>query len=94
MAFRTAFDEQLKRIRACIKNKLFELTKEFKYFKCQQNLRIEFEKEGVLNEIKFVDPWFVSCKKEFEDINIDEFIDKQQNDLSMGVASWIHEGSG
>ena len=44
MAFRTEFDEQLKRIRACIKNKLFELTKEFKYFKCQQNLRIEFEK--------------------------------------------------
>ena len=52
------------------------------------------KKEGVLNEIKFVDPWFVSCKKVFEDINIDEFIDKQHNGLSMGVANWIHEGSG
>ena len=52
------------------------------------------KKEGVLNEIKFVDPWFNSCKKVFEAINIDEFIDKQHNDLSMGVANWIHEGSG
>ena len=37
-------DEQLKLTRSSIKNKLFEISEEFREFKFQQNLRIEFTK--------------------------------------------------
>ena len=36
-------DGQLELKRSCIKNKLFEITKEFKDFKIQQNLKVEFK---------------------------------------------------
>ena len=38
------YDEQLKLAISCIKNKLSKTSKEFKEFKFQQNLRIEFTK--------------------------------------------------
>ena len=38
------YDEQLQLTRCSIENKLFEIAKEFKEFKCQQHLRIEFTK--------------------------------------------------
>ena len=88
-------DEQLKLTRLCIKNEFFEITKEFKDFKFKQNLRLEFEKEEkVLKEIMFLDRWPNSYKKVYNDITIDKLLDKQQNDLSVRIENWTHEGSG
>ena len=46
----------------------------------QQNLRLEFEKERVLDEIVFADPWLDSYKEVSDDINIDQLLDKKHND--------------
>ena len=55
---------------------MFEITEEFKYFKFQQNLRVEFTKtDEVFNNKIFADPWLESEKIEFNDINIDELLD-------------------
>ena len=54
-------DEQLNLTRSCIKNKLFEITKELKELKFQQNIQVEFLKDDkVVKEMIFVGPlhWF------------------------------------
>ena len=53
------YAEQLKLAISCIKNKLSKTSKEFKEFKFQQNLRIEFTKndKDFKNKI-FSDPRF------------------------------------
>ena len=58
----------------------YEITKEFKEFKFQQNLSTEFIKndETFKNKI-FADKIFDSEKLEFIDTNIDELIDIQHN---------------
>ena len=45
--------------KSCIKNKLFEISGEFREFKFQQNLRTEFTKndKAFKNQI-FAAPWF------------------------------------
>lgn len=59
------------------------MTKEFKEYKFQQKLNIEFTKdENVFKETIFVDSWLISDKKIFDDINFDKLLDKQQNELS------------
>ena len=78
-----------------MKSKLFQTTKEFKEFKFQQNLRIEFTKnDKVFKNRIFADPWFDSEKIEFNDTNIDELLDIQHNQLSSRVERWTYEGPG
>ena len=79
-------DKQLNLTRSSVKNKLFEITKEFKDFKFQQSLGIEY------NEI-LTDPQFDSGKIQFN-INIDELLNIQHNQLSSKVERWTYEGSG
>ena len=56
-------DQQLKLTRTSIKNKLFEISKEFKDFKLKQYVRTEFtEKDGVFKNKIFADPRFNSEK--------------------------------
>ena len=77
----------------CVLNKSFEVTKEFKDFKFQQNLKGEYNKgKKTFNETIFVDPRFDSHKQEFSDMKIDGLLDKQHNDLSIKIEKWIHEG--
>ena len=47
-------DKQLNFIRSSIKNKLFKITKEFKGFKFQQNLRMEFIKSITFLRIRIL----------------------------------------
>lgn len=62
-----------------LKEKLFEIIKELKYFKFQQNLKTQFKKDKKFLEKKiFVDPW----------------LDKQHNDLSVRIENWTREDSG
>ena len=42
----------------------------------------------------FVDPEFDSHKKLFDDITIDELLDKQHSDLCARIESQKHEGLG
>ena len=80
--------------RSSIKNKIFEITKEFKEFRFQQNLPVELAKNDEVFKSKiFTDPWFDLEEIEFSYINIDELIDIQNNQLSSRVERWIHEGS-
>ena len=77
------YDNQLKLPGTCNKSKLPE---EFKKFKIQQKLQVGFTTdEKVLKEIIFVAPWIVSYKQEFEDIIIDELIDKEHNETFTKV---------
>ena len=56
-------DQQLKLTRSSIKNKLFEISKEFKDFKLKQYVRTEFtEKDEVFKNKIFADPRFNSEK--------------------------------
>ena len=56
-------DDHLNLTRFSIKNKLFEITKEFKEFKFQQNLGIEFSKnDEVFKSNILADPWLDSEK--------------------------------
>ena len=53
------YEEQLSLTRSSIKNKLFQITEEFKEFKFQQNLRIKLTKNDYIFQNKiFADPWF------------------------------------
>lgn len=73
----------LKYARPCIKTKLFEIAKEIKDFKFQKNWRIEIKKqEKALNQ------------KIFEDLTIDELLEKQHNDLSARIENRTHESLG
>lgn len=77
------YDNQLKLPRTYNKSKLPE---EFKKFKIQQKLQVGFTTdEKVLKEIIFIAPWIVSYKQEFEDIIIDELIDKEHNETFIKV---------
>ena len=75
--------------------KIYEIIKEFKDFKFQQNLRIEFTKndEPFKNKI-FADPWFGLERFKFKNINIDEILDIQHKRLSSRVENWTYEVSG
>ena len=59
-----------------IKNKLFEIAKEFKEFKFRQNLRVYFTKndEDLVNKV-FANLWLDSEKLEFNDTNINKLLD-------------------
>ena len=81
MIYSKKYDEHLNLIRSAIKNKLFDITKEFIVFEFQENLQIEFTK----NDEVFKNNWFDSEKIEFNDINIDELLDIQQNQFSLRV---------
>ena len=50
--------------------------------------------EKVIQETIFVDPWFDSHKETFDDICIDEVLNKQQNKRSEKIQNWTHESSG
>ena len=75
--------------------KIYEIIKEFKDFKFQQNLRIEFTKndEPFKNKI-FADPWFGVERFKFKNITIDEILDIQHKRLSSRVENWTYEVSG
>ena len=61
---------------------LFEVTKEFKEIKFQQNIRIKFTKnDEVFKNKVFADQWFDSQEIELNLINIDELLDTQHNQL-------------
>ena len=58
--------------------KLLEITKEFKEYRFQQNLPVEFSKDDkVLKETIFADPWLHRNNVEFVDINIKELLDRK-----------------
>ena len=65
---------------------MFEITKEFKEFKFQQNFWIGFtERDKVFKNKKFADPWFGSGNIKVNNINIDELLDIPHNHLSSRV---------
>ena len=66
------FNKQFKLTRPCTKNNLFEITKKIKDYK--------FDK--LYKDITFVKPELDSYKEVFDDINIDELLDKQLNELA------------
>ena len=66
------FNKQFKLTRPCTKNNLFEITKKIKDYK--------FDK--LYKDITFVEPELDSYKEVFDDINIDEVLDKQLNELA------------
>ena len=65
--------------------------------KFRQNLKAELQKDEVLEEVteetKFVDPCRDSCKCVFDDVSIDEPLNKQNNDLSSRIEIFPCEGS-
>ena len=66
------FNKQFKLTRPCTKNNLFEITKKIKDYK--------FDK--LYKDITFVEPELDSYKEVFDDIFIDELLDKQLNELA------------
>ena len=51
-------------VRSCITNKLFEITEEFKEFKCAQNVQVEISKhDKFFKEIIFVDHGLIYIKQ-------------------------------
>ena len=66
------FNKQFKLTRPCTKNNLSEITKKIKDYK--------FDK--LYKDITFVEPELDSYKEVFDDIFIDELLDKQLNELA------------
>ena len=68
--------------RSSIENRFFEINQEFKEFKFQHYLRVEYTKMRKFLRIKFFKTtiWF-NIQIEFNGINIDELLDIQHNEL-------------
>ena len=89
------YDEQLNLTRSYIINKLFEITKEFKESELQQNLLVEFSKDGkVLKETIFVDPWLDLNKVKLGNIDINELSDKNTKNSQQELITGHMKGSG
>ena len=81
----------LKLTKSAIKNKLFDITTEFKEFEFQLSFQIESLKN---DEVFKRNPWFDSEKIEFNDINIDEVLNIERNQFLLRVENGTYEGSG
>ena len=81
----------LKLTKSAVKNKLFDITTEFKEFEFKVSFQIEFIKN---DEVFKRNPWFDSEKIEFNDINIDEILNIERNQFLLRVENGTYEGSG
>ena len=66
------YDEQINLTISSIKNKLFEITKEFKEFRSPP-IDITRKNEALFKKL-FADPWLDSEKIEFNNMNVDELL--------------------
>ena len=82
-------DQQLKLTRSSIKNKLFEISKEFKNLNLNNMYVQNLLRKMKFSRIKYLlTQGLIQKKIEFRGINIDETLDTQYSPLSSKVELW------